>query len=96
MAVAALLRTEGLDFSKRFSSPAAESLANDNIMVFTIQYVLGYILGTWYLPGTGTSTPNFDCTPQPRCAPPHNDGAATKTQLLPQDAPGLALFFYPQ
>ena len=31
-----LLRMEGLDFSRLFSGPAAESLANDNIMVFTV------------------------------------------------------------
>ena len=87
---------EGLDFSRQFASPAAESLPNDNIFVFTVQYVLQYILGTGYLPGTGTGTPNFDRTPQPRPAPPHNDGAATQTQLLPQGAPGLSFFFNPQ
>ena len=64
---------EGLDFFKQFSSPAPESLAKDNIMIFTVHYVLQYISGTRYLPGTGTSTPNFQCTPSP--APPHNDGA---------------------
>ena len=36
LAAAALLRMEGLDFSSLFSSPAAESLAKDNIMVFTL------------------------------------------------------------
>ena len=36
LAAAALLRTEGLDFSRLFTSPAAESLANDNTMVFAV------------------------------------------------------------
>ena len=92
LAAAALLRMEGLDFSRQFCSPAAESTTNDNIMVFIVQYVLEYKIGTWYQPGTGTGTPNFDCRPQPRPAPPHNDGTATQTQLLPENAPGLAPF----
>ena len=44
LAVADLVRMEVLDFFMQFSSPAGESLANDNIMEFTEQYVLQYIL----------------------------------------------------
>ena len=42
LAVAVLLRMEGLDFSRQFISPAAESLPNDNINIFRVQYVLDY------------------------------------------------------
>ena len=76
LAAAALLRMEGLDFSKLFTSPAEESLANDNIIVFTLYYVLQYIIGTWYLvpvPSRYGRIPNFEAHPhmhtQPRPAP---------------------------
>ena len=86
LAAAALFRMEGLDFSKRFSShvssPATESLANDNTIVFSVLYVLEYILGTWYLPGTGTATPNFDCTPQMVQRPKHSFCLRTRLESL--------------
>ena len=37
----------------RIGSPNQEQpITNDNIMVFSVQYVLQYKIGTWYLPGT--------------------------------------------
>ena len=84
LAAAGLIRMEGLDFSRQFSSPAAESLARCIIMVSTVQYVLQYIIGTWYLvpvPSRYGRTPNF---------------YASEMQLLPQDRPGPDLFFEPQ
>ena len=92
LAEVVLLRMVALDFSREFISSETESLANGNIMVFIVPYVLQYILGTWYRPCAGTSTPNFECTPQLCPAPPHNDGADRQTQLLAQGALGLAFF----
>ena len=31
-------------------------------MVFSVQYVLQYKIGTWYLPGTGTGLPIYFCS----------------------------------
>ena len=65
---------------------------------YCIYSTVRYTVQNRYLVPNGYQyrTPNFYCRPQPRPAPPHNDGPANKTQLLPQDAPGLALFFDPQ
>ena len=42
----------------RIGSPNQEQpITNDNIMVFSVHYVLQYKIGTWYLPGTGTGLP---------------------------------------
>ena len=83
---------ERLDFSRQSSSPSAESLSNDNILLFTVYYVLQYKIGTWYMVPVPGSTAVLPFR-QPR---PNNDGAAGEMQLLPQEAPGLGFFFDPQ
>ena len=53
----------------RIGSPNQEQpITNDNIMVFSVQYVLQYKIGTWYLTGTGTGLPISTADPSP--APP--------------------------
>ena len=57
MAAAALIRMKGLDFSMGSDRLVAESLARGNIMVFTVQYDLQYIVGPQYRYRNPVGTP---------------------------------------